>query len=89
MARNRQQDPRSDETLVDICNHGHQRAAAKAFEALYLRHQDYVLRVALRFTPDIDTALDVLQDTFVQLLRRFPPTGEGIKLIWEVNLGHP
>ena len=80
MARNRQQDPRSDETLVDICNHGHPRAAAKAFKALYLRHQDYVLRVALRFTPDIDTALDVLQDTFVQLLRRFPPTGEGITL---------
>ncbi len=75
-----QRDPRSDETLVDICNHGHPRAAAAAFEALYLRHKDYVLRVALRFTPDIDTALDVLQDTFVQLLRCFPPTGEGITL---------
>ena len=34
---------------------------------------------ARRFTPDIDTALDVLQDTFVQLLR-FPHTGEGITL---------
>ena len=79
MARNRQRDPRSDETLVKICNQGHPRAAA-AFEALYLRHKDYVLRVALRFTLDIDTALDVLQDTFVQLLRRFPPTGEGITL---------
>ena len=76
----RLQDPRSDEALVDICNHGHPRAAAKAFETLYLRHKDYVLRVALRFTPDIDTALDVLQDTFVQLLRRFPPTDEGITL---------
>ncbi len=75
-----QRDPRGDETLVDICNHGHPRAAAAAFEALYLRHKDYVLRVALRFTPDIETALDVLQDTFVQLLRRFPPTGEGITL---------
>ncbi len=80
MVRNRQRDPRSDETLVDICNHGHPHAAAKAFEGLYLRHKDYVLRVALRFTPDIDSALDVLQDTFVQLLRRFPPTGEGITL---------
>ena len=39
-----------------------------------------MLRVALRFAPDIDTALDVLQDTFVQLLRRFPPTGDGITL---------
>ena len=77
MTARRQQDPRSDEALVDICNHGGARAAAAAFEALYLRHKDYVLRVALRFTPDIDTALDVLQDTFVQ---RFPPTGEGITL---------
>ena len=74
------QDPRSDEALVEICNHGHPRAATAAFDTLYLRHKDYVLRVALRFTPDIDTALDVLQDTFVQLLRRFPPTGEGITL---------
>ena len=56
------------------------RAAEAAFEALYRRHKDYVLRVALRFVPDIDTALDVLQDTFLQLLRRFPPTGEGITL---------
>ena len=80
MARNRQQDPRSDEALVDACNHGQPRAAARAFEALYLRHKDYVLRVALRFSPDIDTALHVLQDTFVQLLRRFPPTGEGLTL---------
>ena len=80
MASKRQRDPRSDEALVRTCNQGHPRAAAAAFETLYLRHKDYVLRVALRFTPDIDTALDVLQDTFVQLLRRFPPTGEGITL---------
>ena len=80
MAGSRQRDPRSDETLVETCNQGDVCAAAAAFEALYLRHKDYVLRVALRFTPDIDTALDVLQDTFVQLLRRFPPTGEGITL---------
>ena len=79
MLARRQQDPRSDERLVDICNHGGPRAAA-AFEALYLRHKDYVLRVALRFSPDIDTALDALQDTFVQLLRRFPPVGSGLTL---------
>ena len=80
MAGKRQRDRRSDEALVAICNHGHARAAEAAFEALYRRHKDYVLRVALRFVPDIDTALDVLQDTFLQLLRRFPPTGEGITL---------
>ena len=80
MARRPQRDPRSDEALVRTCNEGHSRAAAAAFEGLYLRHKDFVLRVALRFAPDFDTALDVLQDTFVQLLRRFPPIGEGITL---------
>ena len=74
------QDPRSDEALVGACNEGDAREAARAFEALYRRHKDYVLRVALRFVPDTDTALDVLQDTFTYLLRRFPPTGEGIVL---------
>ena len=76
MALRLKRDPRSDEALVGTCNEGNPRA----FEALYLRHKDFVLRVALRFAPDFDTALDVLQDTFVQLLRRFPPTGDGITL---------
>ena len=80
MARPRRPDPRSDEALVEVCNQGNAREAARAFEALYLRHKDYVLRVALRFVPDTDTALDVLQETFTYLLRRFPPSGEGIEL---------
>ena len=80
MARLRRQDPRSDEALVAACNEGDSREAAQAFETLYRRHKDYVLRVASRFVPDTDTALDVLQDTFAYLLRRFPPTGEGIVL---------
>ena len=80
MARLRRQDPRSDNALVAACNEGDAQDAAQAFETLYRRHKDYVLRVALRFVPDTDTALDVLQDTFTYLLRRFPPTGEGIVL---------
>lgn len=80
MPRRGHRDHRSDEALVETCNRGDPRAAQAAFEALYLRHKDYVLRVALRFAPDIDLALDALQDTFVQLLRRFPPAGEGITL---------
>lgn len=80
MARVRRRDPRSDEALVQACNEGDASQAAQAFEALYLRHKDYVLRVALRFVPDTDTALDVLQETFAYLLRRFPPTGEGLVL---------
>ena len=80
MARVRRRDPRSDEALVQTCNEGDAAQAAQAFEALYLRHKDYVLRIALRFVPDTDTALDVLQETFAYLLRRFPPTGEGLVL---------
>jgi len=80
MARLRRQDPRSDEALVAACNGGDAAEAAGAFETLYGRHKDYVLRVALRYVSDTDTALDVLQETFTYLLRRFPPTGEGIEL---------
>jgi len=39
-----------------------------------------VLRVALRFAPDNDTALDALQETFTYLLRKFPPEGPGLTL---------
>lgn len=80
MARRRIDDPRSDNALIAACNDGNAREAARAFEVLYQRHKDYVLRVALRFVPDTDTALDVLQETFLYLLRRFPPTGPGIDL---------
>ena len=80
MARRRIDDPRSDNALIAACNDGNAREAARAFEVLYQRHKDYVLRVASRFVPDTDTALDVLQETFLYLLRRFPPTGPGIDL---------
>lgn len=80
MARLRRQDLRSDEALLKACNGGDAMEAADAFETLYRRHKDYVLRVALRFVPDTDAALDVLQETFTYLLRRFPPSGEGIEL---------
>ena len=65
---------------MGICNLGDPTASAAAFDVLYRRHRDYVLRVALRFAPDTDTALDVLQETFLQLLRRFPPSGDGLIL---------
>ncbi len=73
-------DPRSDETLVRICNEGDAREAEAAFRSLYDRHRDYVLRVALRFVRDPDTALDALQETFTYLLRKFPPAGDGLRL---------
>lgn len=73
-------DQRSDQELVRLCNTGDADAAARAFEALYERHKDYVLRVAGRFVRDGDSALDVLQETFAYLLRKFPPSGEGLTL---------
>jgi len=61
-------DARSDEELVEAANRGD----AAAFEALYLRYRDWTVRLARRFTPSPDDALDVLQDTFAYLLRKFP-----------------
>ena len=45
---------------------------AAAFEVLYFRHRDWVAALAYRFTGDSDAALDVMQETFLYLLRKFP-----------------
>src|SRR6185295_371518 len=73
-------DRRSDEDLVAVCNVGDAHEAARAFEVLYRRHRDFVLRVARRFTRDRELALDALQETFTYLLHKFPPAGEGLTL---------
>jgi RNA polymerase sigma-70 factor (ECF subfamily) len=73
-------DRRSDEELVALCNVGDAREAARAFETLYRRHRDFVLRVARRFTRDRELALDALQETFTYLLNKFPPAGDGLTL---------
>jgi RNA polymerase sigma-70 factor, ECF subfamily len=80
MAEREKPDQRSDQELVRLCNTGDAAEAARAFESLYSRHKDYVIRVALRFVQDRDAALDVLQETFGYLLRKFPPMGEGLTL---------
>jgi RNA polymerase sigma-70 factor (ECF subfamily) len=64
----READERSDEALVDAVNRGD----AAAFGALYERHRDWVVGIAQRFGADHDLALDVLQETFLTLLARFP-----------------
>ncbi len=61
-------DPRTDQELVDAANRGE----PAAFEALYFRYRDWVLSLAWRFTGHRDDALDVLQETFAYLLRKFP-----------------
>jgi RNA polymerase sigma-70 factor (ECF subfamily) len=58
----------TDAELIAAANHGD----AAAFEALYRRHRDWVVNLALRFTGDRDLALDVMQDTFLYLLGKFP-----------------
>jgi len=58
----------SDVALVAAINRGD----AAAFEVLYFRHRDWVAGLAYRFTGDSDTALDVMQETFLYLLRKFP-----------------
>jgi RNA polymerase sigma-70 factor, ECF subfamily len=59
---------RTDLQLIAAINGGDERA----FEALYFRHRDWVTSLAYRFTGDNDLALDVLQETFLYLLRKFP-----------------
>ena len=64
----RGEDPRTDAQLVNAINAGDDRA----FEALYFRHRDGVIRLARRFTHNDDLAIDVMQETFVYLLGKFP-----------------
>ena len=61
-------DSRTDVQLVAALNGGD----ALAFDALYYRHRDWVGRLARRFTGSDDDALDVLQDAFAYLFRKFP-----------------
>ena len=61
-------DPRSDQELVAAANMGD----AAAFEVLYRRHCDWVMNLAFRFIGDRDLALDVLQETFLYFLKKFP-----------------
>jgi RNA polymerase sigma-70 factor (ECF subfamily) len=59
---------KSDLELVELANQGD----PDAFEALYYRYRDWVYRLAWRFTDNQQDALDVLQETFIYLLGKFP-----------------
>lgn len=58
----------SDEELIELANKGD----PEAFETLYYRYRDWVCNLAWRFTGNRDQALDVLQETFLYLLRKLP-----------------
>jgi RNA polymerase sigma-70 factor, ECF subfamily len=62
------EDSRADQELIAAANAGD----AAAFEALYFRYRDWVASLAHRFIGDRDLALDVLQETFLYLLQKFP-----------------
>ena len=48
------------------------RGDESAFEALYYRYRDWVVRLAYRFTGNPDDALDILQETFAYLIKKLP-----------------
>ncbi len=58
----------SDRDLIERINAGD----TEAFEALYRRHRNWVYRLAWRFAGRHADALDVLQETFIYLLKKFP-----------------
>jgi RNA polymerase sigma-70 factor (ECF subfamily) len=58
----------TDDELIQQADQGD----PEAFEALYHRHRDWVYRLAWRFTGNHADALDVLQETFLYLLGKFP-----------------
>ena len=61
-------DPRSDQELIAAANAGD----AAAFATIYERYRDWAVRLAYRFTGSRDDALEVMQDAFLYLLRKFP-----------------
>lgn len=61
-------DHRSDEQLIADLNAGD----LSAFDGLFYRYRDRVLRLAHRFTGNRDDALDVLQETFAYVFSKFP-----------------
>jgi RNA polymerase sigma-70 factor (ECF subfamily) len=58
----------SDQELIQAANKGD----PGAFDELYHRYKDWVVRLAYRFTRNEDDAFDVLQDTFAYFLGKFP-----------------
>ena len=54
--------------LVELINSGEEGV----FDLLYSRYRNWVVETAFRWTADPDASLDVLQETFLYLARKFP-----------------
>jgi RNA polymerase sigma-70 factor, ECF subfamily len=61
-------DSRSDQQLIAAINSGD----LGAFDAVYWRYRDWVVRLAGRYSGNADDALDVLQEAFAYFYRKFP-----------------
>jgi RNA polymerase sigma-70 factor, ECF subfamily len=59
---------KSDQELIDAVNKGQ----LDAFEVLYYRYRDWIFSLAWRFTGNQIDALDVLQETYLYFLGKFP-----------------
>ncbi|MEJ2647767.1 MAG: RNA polymerase sigma factor [Sedimentisphaerales bacterium] len=59
---------KSDQELIEAIDKG----SREAFEILYYRYRDWVFNLAWRFTGSQTDALDVLQETFMYFLGKFP-----------------
>ena len=68
VASREQIDSRSDDELIASLNAGD----VSAFDVLYFRYRDWVVNLAYRFTADREISLDVLQETFLYLVKKFP-----------------
>jgi len=58
----------TDQELIAAINGGDE----SAFELLYWRYRDWVVNLAYRFTGDAELALDVMQETFLYFVKKFP-----------------
>jgi RNA polymerase sigma-70 factor (ECF subfamily) len=61
-------DSRSDLELIAAINGGD----PAAFESLYFSYRDWVVALAFRLMRDETAALDVMQETFLYVLKKFP-----------------
>ena len=63
---------------------------ASAFDALYYRYRDRVLKLAYRFTSNEADAQDVLQDTFTYFYRKFPrfELTASMTTFWAIRISH-
>ena len=71
------QDPRDDRALIEAANRGE----SAAFEALYLRHRDWMYALACRTIADRDLAADAVHEAVRYWMAKFP----GFELAGEVR----